>query len=145
MVSVFFFLAFSASESVNQLTVKAVLAKDYSMPGYKWWTRKSDKFLDMKTDPPEPVYFVRHSKYMYSVRNGLLDGPEARFFAVFLNLYRTGGMYVDLTTMMLEPLAEVYMISSVVTCHCLIQWWLYFLPPNSYLQLTLKGKHFPSK
>ncbi len=98
-------------ESINQRTMKELMV-GYNTPGLAWWNRKSDKFLK--------VHGVHDSDF-HSMHNGLLDGPEARFFAVFLYLYRTGGMYVDLTTMMLKPLPEVYVIgSSVVTCHCLI-------------------------
>ncbi len=95
-------------KSIDQKQMKKLMVEK-RMPGLEWWKRKCDKFFN-----------PGHSEELNLIQNGLLDGPEARFFAVFVHLYDTGGIYVDLTTMMLGPLPEVY-VRNCVTCHYLIE------------------------
>ncbi len=95
-------------KSIDQKQMIKFLAKS-RMPGLEWWKRKRDEF-----------FITKNSEELKLTENGLLDGPEARFFVVFVHLYDTGGIYFDLTTMMLGPLPEVY-VRSCITCHCLIE------------------------
>ncbi len=92
---------FSGVTAIDQDIKKLIVRRQ--MPGLKWWKRKHDKF---------PPHDMEWEKYI-NTQNGLLDGPEARFFIVLVSLYDTGGIYLDLTTMMLGPLPEVCILYSI--------------------------------
>ncbi len=90
------YLPFSDVSAIDQSFRNHIVQTQ--MPDLKWRSRKHDKFPERKKQKWEE--FV-------NTQNGLIDEPEVRFFMILANLYDTGGIYLDLTTMMLEPLPEV--------------------------------------